>query len=99
MSEVWGIDEKDRRVGGLVIATPTGNGGRSPVAMVFTKRGFGNFELAKRRAKLVSAAPELLEALQLYMDAVRNTKDKPTLMSAIKTADDKARAAIKKATE
>lgn len=68
MSEVWEIDEKDRRVGGLVIATPTGNGGRSPVAMVFTKRGFGNFELAKRRAKLTSAAPELLAALEVVVN-------------------------------
>ena len=50
-------------------------------------------------ARLIAAAPELLEALQLYMDAVRNTKDKPTLMSAIKSADNKARAAIAKATE
>lgn len=51
-------------------------------------------------ARLIAAAPALLEALQGYVLAVAvgGGSDKAAVMSAIRAADDKARAAIAAAT-
>lgn len=50
-------------------------------------------------ARLIAAAPDLLEALREYRAAILFAQDKQALMSAIKSADDKARAAIAKTEE
>lgn len=50
-------------------------------------------------ARLISAAPDLLEALERYVHAIAvgGGSDKDLIMDAIRQADNKARAAIAKA--
>lgn len=48
-------------------------------------------------ARLIAAAPDLLEALKAYRDAIHFALDKQALMAAISDADAKASAAIAKA--
>lgn len=51
-------------------------------------------------ARLISAAPDLLEALEAYVTtmAIAGGGDKALFMAAIRDADNKARAALAKAT-
>lgn len=49
-------------------------------------------------ARLISASPDLLAALNAYRDAIHFAQDKQALMTAIADADAKAAAAIAKAT-
>ena len=68
---------------------------RDQIAKVWCMRG----NEWKANARLIAAAPDLLEALREYRAAILFAQDKQALMSAIKSADDKARAAIAKAEE
>lgn len=69
------------------------------LARVYSE-AFGDHEESEANARLIAAAPDLLEALESYVTtmAIAGGGDKALFMAAIRDADNKARAAIKKAT-
>ena len=70
--------------------------GTEPTMFIKTARvSGGNYEEAKANAKLIAAAPELLEALQLFTNSFYKSDMK---FGSQEIAFDKAVAAIKKAT-
>ena len=71
--------------------------GYAPLAKVEGDRRVGS---QAENARLIAAAPELLEALQGYVRVIAQAGggDKQLFMAAIRAADQAARAAIAKAT-
>jgi hypothetical protein len=78
----WRVtDEINRVSGGEVIRPSRGDGVDSPVAFVCDFNGYDRDEERQANARLIAAAPELLEALKLLLN-LRSTTPLPQRMAS-----------------